>query len=140
MARRSDWLLLGALGRIQRKLGRHTDGNRQMVDILNAVLDDGLDAVQAACTEALDAGLLSADVVLNALARAREPERQSRSGPKKGVRSKLSHDGRPWGVGVATREVVMSAPVRYPAGIGAIWNPQLPAVRFARCGVLFRRH
>ncbi|MFC1681316.1 IS21 family transposase [Pseudomonadota bacterium] len=68
-----DWLLPGALGRIQSKLNRHADGDRQMVDILNAVLTDGLDAVQAACAETLDAGLASADVVLNALARAGEP-------------------------------------------------------------------
>ena len=68
-----DWLPPGALGRIQSKLNRHADGDRQMVDILNAVLTDGLDAVQAACAETLDAGLASADVVLNALARAGEP-------------------------------------------------------------------
>jgi hypothetical protein len=46
-----------------------------MVEILNAVLSDGLEAVQTACAEALSAGLASADVVLNALTRAREPER-----------------------------------------------------------------
>lgn len=70
-----DWRLPGALGRIQSRLKGHADGDRQMVEILNAVLSDGLEAVQAACAEALGAGLASADVVLNALARAREPER-----------------------------------------------------------------
>ncbi len=64
-----DWLLPGALGRIQRKLRAVDDGDRQMVDILSAVLTDGLPGVEAACAEALDAGLASSDVVLNALAR-----------------------------------------------------------------------
>ncbi len=70
-----DWRLPGAIGQIQKKLSGHADGDRQMVDILNAVLTDGLDAVQAACTEALGAGVASADVVLNALARAQQPDR-----------------------------------------------------------------
>jgi len=46
------------------------DGDRQMVKILSAVLTDGIPAVEAACTEALEAGLCSSDVVLNALCRA----------------------------------------------------------------------
>ena len=44
-----------------------------MVDILNAVLTDGLPAVEAACTEAIAQGVHSADVVLNILARQRDP-------------------------------------------------------------------
>jgi hypothetical protein len=48
------------------------DGNRQMVDILNAVLTDGLPAVEAACAEAIAHGVHSADVVLNILAQ-RDP-------------------------------------------------------------------
>jgi hypothetical protein len=44
-----------------------------MVDILTAVLSDGLPAVEAACQEALHEGVHSADVVLNILARRREP-------------------------------------------------------------------
>ncbi len=43
--------------------------------ILSAVLSDGLAAVEAACQEALAAGLASADVILNVLARQREPDR-----------------------------------------------------------------
>jgi hypothetical protein len=67
------WLLPGALERIRRKLAGAKDGDRQMVDILAAVLDDGLPAVEAACAEALREGVHSADVVLNILARRREP-------------------------------------------------------------------
>lgn len=45
-----------------------------MVDILGAVLTDGLEAVDAACAEALSNGVHSAGVILNILARRREPE------------------------------------------------------------------
>ena len=48
-------------------------GNRQMVDILTAVLADGLPAAEAACAEAIAQGVHSADVVLNVLARQRNP-------------------------------------------------------------------
>jgi hypothetical protein len=68
-----DWVLPAALERIRRRLASTDDGNRQMVDILNAVLTDGLPAVEAACAEALGHGVHSADVVLNILARQREP-------------------------------------------------------------------
>jgi len=44
-----------------------------MVDLLSAVLTDGLAAVEAACAEALVEGAHAADVVLNILARRREP-------------------------------------------------------------------
>ena len=68
-----DWLLPSALERVRRKLAGVGDGDRQMVDILTAVLSDGLPAVEAACAEALREGVHSADVVLNILARQREP-------------------------------------------------------------------
>jgi hypothetical protein len=48
------------------------DGDRQMVKILSAVLTDGVQEVEAACAEALGAGLASADVILNALARRQQ--------------------------------------------------------------------
>jgi transposase len=67
------WLLPGALARVQRRLARVDDGDRQMVEILNAVLSDGLEAVEAACAEALAAGVASSDVVLNILARRAAP-------------------------------------------------------------------
>ena len=44
-----------------------------MVDILSAALTDGLPAVEAACAEALAEGVHSADVILNILARRRDP-------------------------------------------------------------------
>ena len=69
-----DWVLPAGLDRVRRKLIGATDGDRQFVDILAAVLSDGLGAVEAACLEALAAGTHSADVVLNILARRREPQ------------------------------------------------------------------
>ena len=68
-----DWDLPGALGRMRGRLSGRDDGDRQIVRILAAVLEDGLEAVDAACAEALAAGVCSADVVLNILARQREP-------------------------------------------------------------------
>ena len=68
-----DWVLPSSLDRVRRKLAGADDGDRQMVDILPTVLSDGLPAVEAACAEALRENVHSADVVLNILARRREP-------------------------------------------------------------------
>lgn len=68
-----DWVLPSGLERVRRKLASAEDGDRQMVDILTTVLSDGLSAVEAACNEALRDGVHSADVILNILARRREP-------------------------------------------------------------------
>jgi transposase len=68
-----DWVLPANLERVRRKLAGSDDGDRQMVKILAAVLSDGLPAVEAACAEALAEGVYSADVILNILARRREP-------------------------------------------------------------------
>ena len=68
-----DWVLPAGLERIRRRLAGSADGDRQMVEILTAVLSDGLTAVEAACLAALRDGVHSADVVINILARQREP-------------------------------------------------------------------
>ena len=65
-----NWLLPGALGRVRHKLAtvpdpRSADGGY--------VLSDGLAAVEAACAEALRQGVHSADIILNILARQRQP-------------------------------------------------------------------
>ena len=54
-----EWDLPSAMRRVQRKLARVPNGDRQMVDILGAVLINGLDAVEAACAEALTEGVHS---------------------------------------------------------------------------------
>ena len=63
-----------ALAQIRRRLAGHDDGDRQFVDILTAVAEAGLDAVEAACGEALSARLFGGDVVLNILARQRDTD------------------------------------------------------------------
>jgi transposase len=68
-----DWLLPAHLERVRRRLKGSDDGDRQMVKILSAVLTDGLAAVETACAEALADGVHSADVILNILARRRDP-------------------------------------------------------------------
>ncbi len=68
-----DWVLPAALERVRRKLAGSNDGDRQMVSILAAVLTDGLPAVEAACAEAIAEGVHSADVIINILARRRDP-------------------------------------------------------------------
>jgi transposase len=69
-----DWLLPTYLERVRRKLKGSDDGDRQMVKVLSAVLMDGLTSVDAACAEALSEGVHSADVILNILARRRDPQ------------------------------------------------------------------
>jgi transposase len=68
-----DWVLPANLEHIRRKLAGSDAGDRQMVKVLAAVLSDGLPAVEAACGEALASGVHSADVIINILARQREP-------------------------------------------------------------------
>ena len=50
----------------------HSPAGQRMVDILGAVLTDGLEAVEAACAEAVSENVHSSAVVLNILARRRE--------------------------------------------------------------------
>src|SRR5438105_6847405 len=69
-----DWMLPASLEKVRHKLAGSHDGDRQMVSILTGVLTDGLPAVETACREALESGSASADVVLNILARQRDPE------------------------------------------------------------------
>jgi len=68
-----NWLLPASLERVRRQLRGTDDGDRQMVAILSAVLTDGLSAVEAACAQALSDGVHSSDVILNILARSRDP-------------------------------------------------------------------
>jgi transposase len=68
-----DWVLPAALERVRRKLAGSDDGDRQMVAILATVLTDGLPAVEAACAQAMSEGVYSSDVIINILARQRDP-------------------------------------------------------------------
>jgi transposase len=68
-----DWVLPTAMEKVRRRLKEVDDGDRQMVAILACVLTDGLAAVEAACQEALAHGVSSAAVIINILARGRDP-------------------------------------------------------------------
>jgi len=69
-----DWPLPGSIEAVRRKLTGTDAGDRQMVKVLTAVLTDGLAAVEAACAESIAAGIASADVIINALARRQQPQ------------------------------------------------------------------
>jgi hypothetical protein len=73
-----DWALPPALTQVRAKLKQHVDGDRQFVKVLGALLDHDLAAVEAACAEALEAGIASGDVILTVLARRRQPRPAAR--------------------------------------------------------------
>lgn len=60
--------------KVRRRLKAMHDGDRQMVSILECVELDGLPTVEAACQEALDQGVFSSAVIINILARKRDPQ------------------------------------------------------------------
>lgn len=68
-----EWDLPPYLAQVRAGLKRHDDGDRQFVKVLSGVLDHGLDAVEAACAEALEAGIHNGDVILAILARQLQP-------------------------------------------------------------------
>ena len=68
-----DWALPPALARLRRKLGSGDEADRRFVRVLAAISTDGLEAVEAAVGEAFDTGAASDEVILNILARRREP-------------------------------------------------------------------
>ncbi len=68
-----DWEPSPTLARVRQRLGLGDDADRQFVEILVAAREFGLEAVEAACTEALGAGPCTSAVILNILARHRQP-------------------------------------------------------------------
>jgi hypothetical protein len=67
------WDLPEAIARVGEQLQhRYPDWDRQYVGILQTVPLYGLEAVEAACSKALNTGLFSKEVVLNLLNRGRE--------------------------------------------------------------------
>jgi len=69
------WELPPALTRLRRKLGTGDEADRRFERVLAAVMSDGLDALEDAIREALEAGAASEEVILSILARRREPPR-----------------------------------------------------------------
>jgi transposase len=68
-----DWEPSPMLAKVRQKLGTGNDADRQFVDILMAAREYGLEAVEAACAEALGLGTCTAAVILNILARQIQP-------------------------------------------------------------------
>lgn len=66
------WELPASLAAIREALAGHHDGNRQFVGILGSIGVHGMEAVEAACAEALAMKTPSAAVVLSILSRALE--------------------------------------------------------------------
>ena len=69
-----ELMLPPAMETIRKRLAGLPDGDRQMVDLLLAAHTQGIDAVEAACSAALDTGLRSADAILNILSRQSDPD------------------------------------------------------------------
>jgi transposase len=67
-----DWDLPKALTEIRRILSSKADGDRQFVGILSAISVYGLEEVTAACSDAINSGTASRDVVLNILSRTHD--------------------------------------------------------------------
>lgn len=67
----ADWDLPAPIKTIQARLMKLSGGDRQFVQILAAIPVDGFEAVATACTLAVDAGVISADYVLNTLNRSK---------------------------------------------------------------------
>ena len=65
----ADWDLPAPIKTIQARLMKLSGGDRQFVQILAAIPVDGFEAVTVACALAIEAGVISADYVLNTLNR-----------------------------------------------------------------------
>jgi hypothetical protein len=68
-----DWALPTGLALLRQALGKGDEADRRFVKVLAMVLEDGLDAVEAAAGDAVESGAASDEVILNILARRREP-------------------------------------------------------------------
>jgi transposase len=68
-----DWEPSPMLAKVRQRLGSGDDADRQFVEILVAAREFGLEAVEAACAEALAAGPCASAIILNILARHRQP-------------------------------------------------------------------
>jgi len=67
-----EWNLPEPVEQIRTALAHHRDGDRQFVGILSVIPIYGIEAVEAACANALAAKTVSRDVVLNLLSRNHE--------------------------------------------------------------------
>jgi hypothetical protein len=148
-----DWALPPGLAQIRRRPVAHDDGDKQFVGILTAVLDDGLEAVEAACLEALEATLCSRDIVLNILCRRRlllpqeapdvlhvdvaKARGDQRSAPARVTRRHRSIENRQGALAGRSRVLRLRAPVTVAIPTAA--NSTIRARWRNRCSVLVER-
>ncbi len=65
----ANWDLPAPIKAIETRLMKLSGGDRQFVQILAAIPSDGYEAVAASCAQAIEAGVINADYVLNLLNR-----------------------------------------------------------------------
>jgi hypothetical protein len=65
-----DWNLPAAMTRLRERLAKHSDGDRQFVEILSIVALYNLESVTRACAAALEDEVVSSEYVVNRLHRA----------------------------------------------------------------------
>ena len=68
-----QWDLPPAVSRVRTRLSRYQGGDREFVDILLAVRQQGMDIVEQACSKALAEGTVRGEVILNTIARDCDP-------------------------------------------------------------------
>mgnify|MGYP001815031239 FL=1 len=68
-----QWDLPTCITRVRNRLSRHQGGDREFVDILLAVQHHGMESVEQACRKALSEGTVRGEVILNLIARSRNP-------------------------------------------------------------------
>lgn len=73
------WALPAAVMRVQELLLNRKGGDKEMVSLLLAAQHDGLDALEKACSAALENRSVTAALVLNQLQRLRQPEVSQRA-------------------------------------------------------------
>jgi transposase len=68
-----QWDLPVCITRVRNRLSRYQGGDREFVDILLASQRYGMDIVEQACTKALSEGTVRGEIILNLIARSRDP-------------------------------------------------------------------
>lgn len=70
----SEWKLPSSVQRVQQLLLARKGGDKEMVTLLLAARQDGLEQLETACKSVLDTGSVNAALILNQLQRLRQPE------------------------------------------------------------------
>ena len=88
-----QWELPASIRKVQQQLLGRKGGDREMVDLLLAARQDGIDLLEQACCWVMQQPVVSAPLILNKLQRLREP---SPPAPIKNNVIPLHSSGRRW--------------------------------------------